>query len=458
MIRDPRGVMLSQKRKWKRRKLGADFITKKEVLRLRINYHPITIAKLWNSAVGAVKNFETRDGFINVRFEDLLENPEATVQGICEFADLNYEPSMLEVPHAGSSSEADKKEVKGIKKGRAKGWEEKGLTPAEIRICQETCEELMDKYSYNPIEVKPAFGTITWQYISFPFKLVLALFWNLNRMRSIGDALKRRLAKKLMDRRVELFGLEFQPFASTSEVAQDVLKKDIPDDGRIPLMITPNVDQIVKLERPENETLKRSLAHTQWILADGQPIVALSKIKYKENGLPARITGSDFFPVIWQELKEIKSKGVYFVLPKPEMGEALKAEKENCQFYAPPFFDLTNKDEFDSVMNRIFDDIEAYNPDYIFLGLGFPKQENIALRIFSHLKNEGKTLPKIFLLGASFEFYLGVKKRAPMIWQKLGLEFLHRLLSEPKRMFKRYLVDDLAFLGIGIRELRAKKP
>ena len=195
MIRDPRGVMLSQKRKWKRRKLGADFITKKEVLRLRINYHPITIAKLWNSAVGAIKPFEDHKGFINVRFEDLLDKPEETVQRICEFTNLTYEPSMLDVPHAGSSSEADKKDVKGIKKGRAKGWEEKGLTAAEIRICQDTCKELMDKYSYAPIQVKPSFGTITLQYISFPFKLVLALFWNLNRMRSIGDALKRRLAK-----------------------------------------------------------------------------------------------------------------------------------------------------------------------------------------------------------------------------------------------------------------------
>ncbi len=260
-----------------------------------------------------------------------------------------------------------------------------------------------------------------------------------------------------MNKRVRLFGLEFQPFASTSEVAQDVINLKETDRGRLPLMITPNVDQIVKLERPENEFLKQAISKAQWILADGQPIVSLSKLKYKDSGLPARITGSDFFPEIWKELRKRNSEGAYFVLPKAEMGEALKAEKEKTHFYAPPFFDLSVQEEFNSVMDTIFRDIEEHRPEYIFLGLGFPKQENIALRIFDHLGGMGKPLPKVFLLGASFEFYLGVKKRAPKIWQKLGLEFLHRLLSEPKRMFKRYLVDDLAFLGIGIRELRSKE-
>jgi N-acetylglucosaminyldiphosphoundecaprenol N-acetyl-beta-D-mannosaminyltransferase len=89
--------------------------------------------------------------------------------------------------------------------------------------------------------------------------------------------------------------------------------------------------------------------------------------------------------------------------------------------------------------------------------LGFPKQEHIALEMFRRLRSSGKPLPKTFLLGASFEFYWGTKKRAPMFYQRMGIEFVHRIISEPRRLAKRYLWDDLPFLGIAISELR-KKP
>jgi len=73
------------------------------------------------------------------------------------------------------------------------------------------------------------------------------------------------------------------------------------------------------------------------------------------------------------------------------------------------------------------------------------------------LAERGIDLPKTFLLGASFEFYLGTKKRAPMFYQKMGIEFVHRVITEPRRMVKRYLIDDLAFIPIAIREMRKKR-
>jgi hypothetical protein len=193
MVRDPRAVMLSQKRKWKRRALGADFMTKKETLRLQINYHPLSVSKLWNAAISAAKPFANEPRFMTVRFEDILQKPDETLKSICEFADFPFEPEMLQVPHAGSSSEADKKSELGIRKTRAKGWLEKGLTKTEIQICQKTCAKLMDEYDYKPIEVKVNPIELAWKYLIFPFKMILALLINLNRMRSIGDTLKRRL-------------------------------------------------------------------------------------------------------------------------------------------------------------------------------------------------------------------------------------------------------------------------
>jgi hypothetical protein len=195
MVRDPRAVMLSQKRKWKRRALGADFMTKKETLRLQINYHPLAVSKLWNAAISATAPYESEERVRTIRFEDILKQPEETAKTICQFANLNFEPEMLMVPHAGSSSEADKKSELGIRKTRAKGWLEKGLTKTEIQICQKTCGERMKKFNYEPIEVSVNPVELTWKYAIFPFKMALALMINLNRMRSIGDTLKRRLSQ-----------------------------------------------------------------------------------------------------------------------------------------------------------------------------------------------------------------------------------------------------------------------
>jgi N-acetylglucosaminyldiphosphoundecaprenol N-acetyl-beta-D-mannosaminyltransferase len=108
-------------------------------------------------------------------------------------------------------------------------------------------------------------------------------------------------------------------------------------------------------------------------------------------------------------------------------------------------------------MNEVMSKIDEQGADYVFIGLGFPKQEHIALEMFRRLRSSGKPLPKTFLLGASFEFYWGTKKRAPMFYQRMGIEFVHRIISEPRRLAKRYLWDDLPFLGIAISELR-KKP
>lgn len=193
MVRDPRAILLSQKRKWLRRKMGATFITRKEAFRLRINYHPYTLSKLWNAAISAGRKFSEHPAVMTVRFEDILDNPAATMQEICHHLQIQYYPEMLEIPQASSSNEADSNE-KGIKKERAGNWQKGGLSKEEIAICERTCHENLSYYGYeikNPA-VNP-FKFAGW-YILFPVKLILALMLNLNRMKSIRDTIKRRLA------------------------------------------------------------------------------------------------------------------------------------------------------------------------------------------------------------------------------------------------------------------------
>jgi len=194
MIRDPRGTMLSQKNKWKRRALGAHFMTKKEILRLRVNYHPITMSKLWVAAIRAGDSHSQLPEVLEVRFEDLLKDPELTAKMICAHAGIDFDPIMLQIPHAGSSLEADNSSELGIRQKKKKTWQEKGLSDVEIHLCQSICAAAMQHHSYEAVPVSPSFLGLAYSYISFPIKLMGALLLNLNRMRSLLDTLKRRLS------------------------------------------------------------------------------------------------------------------------------------------------------------------------------------------------------------------------------------------------------------------------
>jgi len=193
MVRDPRGVMLSQKRKWQRRKMGAGFMTKKEQRRLKINYHPITISKLWNSSIRAAAKFQSHPKVHNMIFEGMVNDSEKEIKSLCHFLEIEFNANMLMIPQVGSSNEADKPNAFGIKTERAGNWEKGGLNKGEIYFCQRICGDYMQQYGYEIKKVNPNPFVIAYYYISFPIKIALALLFNLHRMKNIGEAIKRRL-------------------------------------------------------------------------------------------------------------------------------------------------------------------------------------------------------------------------------------------------------------------------
>ncbi|MFN0274755.1 MAG: sulfotransferase family protein [Chitinophagales bacterium] len=193
MVRDPRGVMLSQKRKWQRREMGAKFMTKKEQRRLKINYHPITISKLWNSSVRSALRFKNHLQVHHMIFEKLVNNSEHEIKRLCKFLEIEFTPEMLSIPQVGSSNEADLPESFGIKTERAGNWEKGGLNKTEIYFCQNICGEYMQQFGYDIKEMKPGVFSLLYYYISFPVKIVLAILFNLHRMKNIVEAIKRRL-------------------------------------------------------------------------------------------------------------------------------------------------------------------------------------------------------------------------------------------------------------------------
>jgi hypothetical protein len=192
IVRDPRDVLLSQKRKWKRRFLGGSHATWYETIRAWTNYHPLTISKLWNSAIRAGEAIKD-NRVMTVQFESLLKDPDVTIQSICSFLNISFSTNLKQVPHMGSSSGMDKRDVKGINSERAQSWEKGGLHNSEIWICQKTCGRYMKRFGYKDVKTSANPFYIIFYYLIFPIKLGFAFLLNLHRMKNILETVKKRM-------------------------------------------------------------------------------------------------------------------------------------------------------------------------------------------------------------------------------------------------------------------------
>ena len=164
------------------------------MLRYYINYHPITISKLWTAAIRAGDRFAGHPAVYTVHFEELVLNPEEVVPRICEFVGISYDGSLLEVPQIGSSSVVDRPERKGINPERAGSWRKGGLNRSEIFLCQKVAGSLMQAHDYELAGLRPNVLRLLYYSLSLPLKLTLAVFVNLKRMRNMREAVRRRLS------------------------------------------------------------------------------------------------------------------------------------------------------------------------------------------------------------------------------------------------------------------------
>jgi hypothetical protein len=149
IVRDPRAVLASQKNRWRLRKLGAQHLPWYEMLRNWVNYHPITMTKLWKKATEEAVRLQNHDRVRIVRFEDLVANPEDGIRNICRFVGVDFEPPMLDVPRWGSSHLKAGDEEKGISSRVNDEWR-CTLPPAHGLICERMAAPLMDKFDYTP--------------------------------------------------------------------------------------------------------------------------------------------------------------------------------------------------------------------------------------------------------------------------------------------------------------------
>jgi N-acetylglucosaminyldiphosphoundecaprenol N-acetyl-beta-D-mannosaminyltransferase len=245
-----------------------------------------------------------------------------------------------------------------------------------------------------------------------------------------------------------LFGFDFWVATNEQQVVDKIMDNwpALFKNGPVNFLLTPNSYDIALyfLKYPE---IYKSLQQSAVVVPDGMPIVWISKLY--SPPLKRRITGSNLFPLLWEAVKA-KQKKAYFILPDKRIAERICGEYEHSRFAIPKFFDAGDDAYVSQFVGEICKEIIEFKPEFIFIGVTIPKQQKIALEIQRQLSNKGEFRTLISVLGGSFEYYLGLKKRAPAFFQRSGTEWMYRLAQEPKRLWKRYTVGNLQFLYVAM--------
>ena len=203
--------------------------------------------------------------------------------------------------------------------------------------------------------------------------------------------------------------------------------------GRTYHVATANVDFAV--QALGDVELRRLLCDADLVLGDGTPLLWASHLL--GNALPERVAGSDLMPLLLDKA-EAKGWRVFFLGGTEEnLAEAsvrLRASNPRLQLvgaYSPPFKPLIEMDHEDILLR-----IRNAHPDILFVAFGCPKQEK-----WIGMNHQKLGVPVSIGIGASIDFIAGAQRRAPIWMRRAGLEWIFRLVQEPRRLFRRYLTD-----------------
>jgi N-acetylglucosaminyldiphosphoundecaprenol N-acetyl-beta-D-mannosaminyltransferase len=263
------------------------------------------------------------------------------------------------------------------------------------------------------------------------------------------DAMLEKPESRLSAPTRNLFGFNFVSDYDLTTVV-DRITGPQPVDELLPLVLTPNVDYIVRLRESNMADLAEVLPRSRYVLPDGQPIVWTSRATGEP--LAARLPGSTMFPAVWKRVVDERRPTVVIASTR-DTAEQLRNEYPEAVAVVAPHFDADDQMHVAQVANDCLAAIRAVKAEFVFVGISFPKQQRVALSVLRRLKAAGEPLPLFLLLGGSFEMYLGQVKRAPGWMQQYGLEWFFRFVQEPRRLFKRYFITDSRFAWLFVREL-----
>ena len=209
----------------------------------------------------------------------------------------------------------------------------------------------------------------------------------------------------------------------------------------------------------KDQLFAEALTNGDVLIPDGVSIVKACKWIKAKSQPKERIAGWDLFSFEMEKLereseelrmKSEESKIVMFMGSSQKVLDLIVKRAAEVYphlkvvTYSPPY-----KPEFSDEDNKaIIDAINAANPDLLWIGMTAPKQEKWT---YSHW-NELNIHCHVGTIGAVFDFFAGTVERAPIWWQEHGLEWLYRLIKEPKRMWRRYIIGNSLFLWNMVKE------
>ncbi len=238
--------------------------------------------------------------------------------------------------------------------------------------------------------------------------------------------------------------------ALTLEEAVSVILARAIAGGPPAYVVTPNAAHLATLQ--ENQVFQAVYRGAWLSVADGLPLVWASRLLH--TPLPGRVNGTDLFERLCAGAAE-RGLSVFLLGGRPgaadAAAEALRRRHPRLLIAGtrcpPPGFER-DIDE----LGRVDEAIRAAHPALLFVGLGAPKQE---FWIASHGIRLG--VPVALGIGVSFEFVGGMVRRAPRWMQRTGLEWFYRLLTEPRRLWRRYLFGNITFLRLVARQWWAQR-
>ena len=241
-----------------------------------------------------------------------------------------------------------------------------------------------------------------------------------------------------MSKKRNLFGIQIDALDMKQAISQLRSWIEAPQ-GTCHYVVTPNVDHAVMLQ--ENGPFREAYQQADLVLADGHPIVWASR--WLGQPLPERVPGSELVPALFDAFNRKGQLRVFLLGAAP--GVAARAAEnmarrwprvETVGVYSPPMGFENDPDETDLILGRI----AVARPDVVVVGLGAPKQE-----LWVHQHRQWIRARAALCVGATIDFLAGEKRRAPVWMQRTGVEWLHRMLSEPRRLVKRYARDAVVF-------------
>ena len=247
-----------------------------------------------------------------------------------------------------------------------------------------------------------------------------------------------------MKNEIHSFGLKFHPWSMNYTL--DFIENNIVNNRHSLQHMVVNVAKLVNSQK--DEQLRKAINNSNIVNIDGLPIAWV--LRFFGFNIPERVAGIDLFQNLIK-LSADKGYRPFFLGAKPEIVEEL-VEVFHRQYsdleiagYHHGYFTEDDK-------NDIATNIKNSKPDMLFLGITSPKKE-LFLDKYTNYMN----IPFSMGVGGSFDIIAGKIKRAPIWMQKTGVEWFFRILQEPKRMWKRYLVTNTLFIYYIIKELIKKK-